>query len=210
LFLVPALLTGLASTTVAVDPPSGPEDADLFKGDTADLYFYRNRFFALDMTIPGDWHPLSSKDLLRLLRKESGGDTYSEQRLKEQGTVYLLSIAEYRPAQRGPAGEFNPNITMSAQDLSKLPGIKTTKDYIEWLQSMMKAAGVQSEAAPYPMKLGGVEFWRFDGVTREQETNYWAQIAAVRRGYALTFQLSAGSKTDITRLEGILKSLHFD
>ena len=210
LLVVPALLAGLAFSIGAGEPPPGPEDADLFKGESVDLYFYHNPFFSFEMTIPGDWHPLSTEDLLRLMRKEAPGFEYSEQMMKEGGVSHLLSISRYVPAQRGPRGEFNPNILVTAWDLSKLPGVKTAKDYIEFKMAMIKAWGVTPGADPYPVRLGDVEFWRFDGAKRSPEFQSWAHVITIRKGYALDFQLVAGSKADMDRLDQILKSLYFE
>jgi hypothetical protein len=66
--LLPVLLQGLAPALWANDTSSGPEDADLFKGESVDFYFYRNHFFTFDMTIPGDWHPLASKEFFWFIR----------------------------------------------------------------------------------------------------------------------------------------------
>ena len=167
--LVPPLLVGVASSIWALDPSSGPEDADLLKGESIDLYFYQNQFFFFDMTIPGDWHVLSTQDLLRLLRKEDPGAGYSNQSLKQSGVSYLLSISRYQPAQRGPRGESNPNIVIHAWDLSRLLGIKTAKDYIEFMKETMKAMHVTPASGPHPVQLGGVEFWRVDGTSRLPE-----------------------------------------
>jgi hypothetical protein len=162
------------------------------------------------MTIPGDWYVFSSQDLLRLLMKESPGAGYSQQSLKQSGVSYLLSISRYQPAQRGPRGEFNPNMVIHAWDLSRLPGIKTAKDYIELMKNRMKAIGVTPRSDPHPVQLGGVQFWRVDGTSRSPEFKSLAHIATIRKGYALDFQPTTGSKTERTKLKDVLKSLHFE
>ena len=210
LLLLCLLLATLAPSLASAVRSTSPEDGDLFKGQSVNMYFYQNRFFSFDMTIPGDWHPLASKELLQLLRKESPDGTYSEESLKLGGTFYLVSIARYRPTQRGPGGEFNPNITVAAMDLSKLPGVKTARDHIEFMKSMMKAMGVHPKPDAHEVSLGGIEFWRIDGVERGQEITYHAYVSTIRRGYALTFQLVAGSRGDMDKLDHILKSLNFE
>ena len=131
--LLPALLVGLTSPIWGADPPSGPEDADLFKGESVDLYFYHNQFFSFDMMVPGHWHVLSSKELIQLLRTKQRGDDFSDQNLRESGLFFLLSISKYEPAKPGPRGEVNPHMMMGAMDLSKYPGIKTGKDYLRFI-----------------------------------------------------------------------------
>jgi len=207
LLLVPTLLAGLASSIEASDQSSGPEDADLFKGESVDLFFYQNRFFSFDMTIPGDWHVLSTEELLRLLKKEGTG---GEEAIESGAVTCLVSISKYQPAKRGPKGELNPNIVLIAMGLSELPGIKTGKDYIELFKATEKAMGMKARSDPYPVQLGGIELWRFDYTEPGPEITYSAQIVTVRKGYTLGFQLSAGSKADMTKLEDILKSLHFE
>lgn len=99
---------------------------------------------------------------------------------------------------------------LGASALAKLPGIKTAGDHIEFVKSMMKPLGVEPTSGAYPMQLGGIEFWRVDGVERGQEIKCIAYISAVRKGYALMFQLQAGKKTDIDKLLQVLKSLDFE
>lgn len=210
LLLLPVFLSVRAPSIGSADPSTRPEEGDLFKGESVNMYFYQNRFFSFDMTIPGDWHALSTNELLQLLRKESPGGGYSEEALRSGGQFYLVSISRYRPTQRGPGGELNPNIMVAAMDLSKMPGVKTARDHIEFMKSMMKAMGVHPKPDALKLRLGGIDFWRIDGAQKTQELRYYAYVSTIRRGYALTFQLAAGSKGDMDKLDHILKSLNFE
>ena len=96
---------------------------------------------------------------------------------------------------------------MAATKLSKLPGIKTARDYTECL---IQASGLHPKSAPHSVQLGGIEFWRADGVVRGHELTYAAYASTIRKGYVLTFQLNAGSKGDMDKLDHILKSLNFE
>lgn len=208
--LLSVFLATLTPSLVSADPSTRPDDGDLFKGQSVNMYFYQNRFFSFDMTIPGDWHPLATKELLQLLRRESPDGAYSEERLRLDGAFYLASVSRYRPTQRGPGGELNPNITVAASDLSRMPGVKTARDHIEFMKSMMKAMGIHPKPDAYKLRLGGIDVWRIDGAQRTDELRYFAYVTTIRRGYALTFQLVAGSKVDMDRLGQILKSLNFE
>jgi len=60
-------------------------------------------------------------------------------------------------------------------------------------------------------QLGGVDFWKLHGrFRRGSEARSLEYIGTVRKGYGLHFQLMAGSKPEMTELEDVLKSLHFD
>jgi len=209
--LVSTLFVGLTSPIWATNPSSGPEDADLFKGESVDLYFYHNQFFSFDMMVAGDWHVLSSKELIQQLRKHQRRDDFSDQNIRESGLFFLLSISKYETAKPGPRGEFNPHIMLGAMDLSNHPGIKTGKDYIRFLATSGIDMGAKLTLNPSLVQLGGVDFWRLHGRARRgSEAINCEWIGTVRKGYGLHFQLMAGSKTEMTELEDILKSLHFD
>ncbi len=208
LFLV--FFAAIATSVGSTEPPPRPDEGDLFKGQTVNMYFYQNRFFSFSMTIPGDWYPLSSKEFLRLMRRHMRAQLPSDQALRESGQFYLMSISRYQPARRGPQGELNPNIVLLACDLRKLQGIATARDHIEFMKHVMKAMRAQAISDAYRMDLGGTEFWRVDGMVRGRATKYVAYISTVRRGYSLMFQLQAGRKSDMDKLVEVLKSLDFE
>lgn len=208
LLLLPVLFATLACPIKVDKPIYGPMDGDLFKNESTNVYIYRSQFFSFDLTMPGDWYPLSSKDFLKLMRKKRPDEDYSEEGVKKRGSLTLMSVSRYTPAKCGPSGESNPNIVVMAVDLSKYPGIKTAEDFIEWTKSQMKALGVKPISEPYAVQLSGVEFWRI--AERRDPASYNALFVTIRKGYALMFVLTAASEADITELEEILKSIHFD
>lgn len=205
LLLVPALLVGLASPLWATDPSSGPESAVLRKDESVNMHFYQNRYFALGVAIPGNWHVILNKELLWYIH-----DPYLKEAIKSGLCFPLLAISKYQPGKPGPKGEFNSNIMLRADDLSiaPAPGIQTTKEYVQVYIEGLKSAGMNTSSDPYGMKLGGIEFWRFDYTSRGRDISYTSDFVTVRNGYALTFQLMAESKADIAELETIMKSLH--
>jgi hypothetical protein len=159
------------------------------------------------MAIPGSWHVILNKELLWYIH-----DPYLKEAIKSGLCFPLLAISKYQPGKPGPKGEFNPNIMLRADDLSihAPPGIKTTKDYAQVCVEVLKRARTNVSSDAYGTKLGGIEFWRYDYSSRMAGASYASDFVIVRNGYALTFQLMAESKTDITKLEAIMKSLHFD
>jgi hypothetical protein len=201
------LLVGLASPLWATDPSSGPENAGLRKDESVNMHFYQNKYFSFGMAIPGNWNVILNKQLLWYIH-----DPYLKEAIKSGLCFPLLAISKYQPGKPGPKGEFNSNIMLRAEDLSihPPPGIKTTKDFAQVYVDVFKRAGTNACSDAYGMKLGGIEFWRFDYTSWVPGVSYASDFVTVRNGYALTFQLMAESNADITKLEAIMKSLDFE
>lgn len=87
--------------------------------------------------------------------------------------------------------------------------IRTGKDYIELGTSAMKAVGAHVVSDPSSVPLGGLEFWKAGWASRDQEISFMTWFVTALRGYGLSFQLTAGSRDDLLRLEEIVQTLHF-
>ena len=202
--LVPALLVGLTSPIWATDPSSGPEDADLFKGVSVDMRFYKNNYFGFGMAIPGDWHVNIGEEVLHLLEKCSRGNASIKQLLSSISSKHsaaLLSISKHPPI----VTPGNYNILILAHEL---PTVITPKDLLSYSESRIKQRGEKVIRSVHPVRLGGEEFYRLDHFST-RSGNLQSEIAKVIKGYVLLFLLTACDQTQMNELDKIMNSLDF-
>ncbi len=146
---------------------------------------FRNDYFGLTVTKPGDWFAASSEviDQVMGLGSEiasSGNDDLKkvlDASLKRNHSIFMFSKYEL-----GSPVPLNPNIIGIAENVSILPGVKTGEDYFFHVKKMMGQTGLNIEFADgYKQRdIGGVTFDSMDltmtmnGVTIK-ETYYAAR-----------------------------------
>lgn len=203
LLLLSVLLAALATSLVSANPSTRPEDGDLFKGQSLDMYFYENQFFSFSMTIPGDWHVDVGEDLRQLIMKCSRRDP-SMKLLLEGKNANLLSISKYPPI----ITPHNCNILILAHDLSAMPPVKTGKDFLDHGEGLARISGQQVIKGVHPVPLGGERFHRLDTFSQDSG-NLESTIARVIKGYVLRFVMTASDQNQMDELDKILNSLDF-
>jgi len=207
LLFVLALLAGLASPIEAGETSSGPEDADLFKGISVDMRFYRNNHFGFGMAIPGDWHVAAGEEVHQLLEKCSRDNPFIKQLLASIASKHsaaLLSISRHPPI----VTPGNYNILILAHNISELPTVITGKDWLNYAELRSKQRGEKVIRGVHPVGLGGEEFYRLDHFS-PRSGNLQSEIAKVVKGYVLLFILTACDQTQMNELDKIINSLDF-
>jgi hypothetical protein len=107
---------------------------------------YINSFFDFDMILPNDWFVQSNEqieNLAKIGKKLVAGDDSKMEALlnaSEINTAYLLMMYQY---ERGSAVEYNPSISIIAENIHNSPGIRKGSDYLFharklFLQSQLK------------------------------------------------------------------------
>jgi len=94
---------------------------------------YINNYFKFEIKLPKDW-VVSSREQLDIMtdkgKKIIAGDNSNLKAIinaSDIKTDILMSIYEY---ERGAAVEFNPNLTIVAENVTDYPGIKTGYEYL--------------------------------------------------------------------------------
>lgn len=94
---------------------------------------FTNSYFNFEMPVPADWFIQSkeeTKNMMQTGREMVAGD---DENLKavfdasEINSAFLLTVFKY---EQGAAVEFNPSISILAENLKNYPGIKTGADYL--------------------------------------------------------------------------------
>lgn len=204
LLLVPALLTGLTLSISSANPSSSPEDAVFIKDEPRNVHWYQNNFLGFKMAIPGGWHVTLNKEVAWYIH-----DTYTRKHIKEGIVTPLLAISKYPPGKPGPQGQFNSNIILIAHNLSQAPppGIRSAKELVD----VMKATGEKFSSAPYNTKDGESDCQRFRWLSNQGRTHSpYGDIVCIKNGYAIFLQPMAESDAEISEIESILQTLHFD
>jgi hypothetical protein len=104
---------------------------------------YSNSFFNLTMTVPDGWI-LQSRETTEDLVKEgrklvAGEDKNLESAIEsaEINTAHLFVIYQY---EIGAAVDYNPSLTLVAENLKNVPGVKTGADYLFHVRRLLSQA----------------------------------------------------------------------
>lgn len=94
---------------------------------------YLNSFFGFEMVLPDDWIIQTKEQVARIAQMGKdlvvGDDSKMKAIVKasEINTANLLMASQF---EQGSAVEYNPSISVVAENIHYLPGIKTGKDYL--------------------------------------------------------------------------------
>jgi hypothetical protein len=140
--------------------PGIPDDFDYGKVENN---IYKNNYFKFEMPVPAAW-VLQTKEQMNESR-ERGQKILEEGNKKlapalkasEINNAMLLSISRYK--SDSVTGKFNHSMTIVAENVSRVPGIKSGSDYLENARKLMKQANLPYETSnTHHLKLDNREF----------------------------------------------------
>ena len=118
-----------------------PQTSNNFDYGKVENNQYANDFFGCTLDLPSDWAVQSREQMEKLqeMGKEmiAGDDKKLKRELKASDirTANLLAVFKY---ELGTTVEFNPNISIVAENVKFSPGIKTGKDYLNRSRKLLK------------------------------------------------------------------------
>lgn len=170
----PAPATGQKVKTAQPTPDQG-----VVNGST-----YNENFFNLTCSIPEGWTVKTSDMRTGLAKPESS---------------FLLLSAFSRTGVL--PGQVNSSLTITAENLTDYPEVKSAEDYLALLGATINDKGFTVLNPPAEIEVGGVTFVRADFQKEEGEkTVYQASMVAIRKGYALAITAISGSDEELTPL----------
>lgn len=137
-----------------------PDDFDYGKVENN---VYSNDYFGFKIPLPADW-ALQSKEEMERLRQQgramieqSNKDMAKTLKASEVNSAMLLSIFRHKPDS--VTGEFNHSMTVLAENISKVPGIKTAVDYLENTKKLIVQSRMPYKTSDiHRQKVGGRDF----------------------------------------------------
>jgi len=187
--------------------PVGPGSSAVIQG------VFTNEYFGLTLPIPDGWFVASEESEKAIRDAGTAAVVGDDATLKaaveasKKTTFQLLTLSEF---EMGAAVEFNPSLTLMAERVSHVPGIKSGKDFLFHAAKMLLQTQLPYKLMKeaYPTKLGDQEWYRadfvFDQALMSIEQSYFA---AKHRDYVLVVILSAATKEQMVVLERIADSI---
>ena len=157
---------------------------------------YTNKFFKFRVQIPQTWTVLK-KPTVREMRQGTealmGGD-------KAAAAAALQSMARIRTLLLARNVVAGMSISVTAEDLSKTPDIRTAEEYINHALELMTGPGkpMQPVNEITAVEFAGREFHRADITGSVMNIRlHQSMFVSVEKGYALVFVLSAKSENSV-------------
>jgi hypothetical protein len=191
----------------------GPEEPDLGSIENG---IYRNQFFRFSLLVPAEWD-VADEDTEAVMW-DAGHVAVSQEDPAVSSAVdgamersyQLLTLTRFRP---DTVREFNPNLLMTAERITHLPGVRNGSDYLAHTARLLLGSplGYSLVRPAEPRVVGGREFYRAEfRLDTSPMTIEQVHYATLHRSYALTIVLSGATPADIDRLEEIVGAIMFD
>lgn len=149
---------------------------------------YRNAFFGFSCKIPFGW-------VERTAQMQEGSEPGK--------SLLLLSVFERPPEAKGDT--VNSAVIIAAESVASYPGLKSAGDYFGPLTELTTSKGFKVVNEPYEVPVGSKQLVRSDfSKDMGPLTMYQASLAALERGYVLSFTFLGGNEDEVDQLiEGL-------
>ena len=177
---------------------------------------YVNSFFNCELTIPTDWI-VQSKEQIETISKKgkeliTGDDTNMKAMMKasEVNSANLLSLFQY---ERGAPVDYNSNISIVAENVKSLPGIKSGSDYLFQVKKMLGLSKIKFDTIAPDFKkeiINNTVFYKMDtgisimGINIKQ--SYYSTIV---NGFSFSIVMSYTDEEQKNTLLESIQSLQF-
>jgi hypothetical protein len=202
--------------SVAVSHCNSVKEPVNFDYGHVENHTYKNAFFKLSMDLPADWVVQSKEQVDKLQeggREIIAGDNKNMKAIlkaSEVNSATLLSVFQY---EVGSAVEYNPNITLVAENLKSFPGIKNGSDYLVQTSKLLKQSQLDYSYIDQTFKKINVDKHRF--YVMNASINYMSlsinqtYYAGLFDRFCLGIILSYNSDEQKAELEKVVYSMKF-
>ncbi|MEM7104944.1 MAG: hypothetical protein AAF502_17540 [Bacteroidota bacterium] len=194
-------------------PIGKPDDFDY--GGVSDQV-YSNEYFECIMKLPDDWVVSSreqTEEITELGKDLVAGDDKKLEAVvnaAEINTANLLTVFQY---EVGSPVEYNPSISLVAENIKMAPGIKDGSDYLFQSRRFLQQSQFQYDYLSKEFELheiNGTDFYKMDAFLTylglEIKQTYYATI---KKGFSFVVVMSYNNDDQKQILEESLKSLAF-
>lgn len=194
-----------------------PQLKNVFDYGSVEDGLYMNEFFGCSLSLPAGWAVQTREEMEQLqnLGKDmiTGKDKKLKRKLKtsEIRSANLITVFKYK---LGTVVEFNPNISIVAENIRYSPGIKSGADYLNHSRELLKQSQFKydSISARFDQAdFSGIVFSRmftsvnYMGIPIKQE--YYSTII---NGFSFNMVISYSNEEQRNELHGILETLKFE
>ncbi len=176
---------------------------------------YINSYFGLEITLPENWIVQSNEQSEQLQKKGKDLVVGDNQNLKaiidasEINSANLLYAFQY---EVGSAVEYNPGITIVAENIKDFPGIKSGSEYLFHTKRLLQQTKLQTQIDKESTleAIDKQEFYTMNcaidymGITIQQK--YYSTII---KGFALSFIISYTTEDQKSELLNSIHSINF-
>ena len=171
---------------------------------------YQNKFFGLSIKIPNSWKVLSDQQRANNLGRK-GGATDGKILPEQITSANLLTMFKDKLAS---TEVYNSNLILVADNLAKLPHVKSSEDYLQHTQNVLKQAKVTFKVMNELLakeEINGEQFQTMHVILEnkgvEIHQNYYA---ITKNGFNLCAVISYVDDENKAQLMEIVGSMKFD
>lgn len=173
---------------------------------------YINSFFNMEMTIPTDWVVQTkeqTEELAETGKQLVAGDDAKMKavmKVSEINSAFLLSVFQY---EKGSAVEYNPGISLIAENIKNYPGIKNGSDYLFQARRVMEQSQFKYDHLDKEFKkevINGTLFYTMNARMKYMGLNIkQVYYSTVSNGFSISAIISF---TDKKQKKELLKSIN--
>jgi hypothetical protein len=177
---------------------------------------YINAYFNFEMPVPSNWFIQSkeaTKNMMETGKKMVAGDDENLQAVfdaSEINSAFLLTVFKY---EQGAAVEFNPSISIIAENLKNYSGIKSGADYLFHTSRILAQSQVKYEHIDKEFVkevINGTDFY-----TMHAEMNFMGQnikqiyYSAIIKGFSFDVIISYADEDQKNELLSLINAMKF-
>jgi hypothetical protein len=189
------------------------EDSAWFDLGYVEDQIYYNDFFECSLPIPDGWHTKIDEDqALYKQALESLEGTVDRQQyanINKIQSAILIIISKYTP---GTPVDFNPNIILLIENVSKAPGIRTGADYLYHASKLAAQTNPNAKitSKEYARHDFSKTFYAMDMVTKvmgmKMKQTFYSTIC---KGFSFSMICSSIDKSTAAELYGVISGIEF-
>ncbi|MBT5231855.1 MAG: hypothetical protein HOM11_16445 [Methylococcales bacterium] len=184
-------------------------------GETVDGVFH-NTYLGFSVTLPKDWvlqDQAAQRKIMKFGSKLLAGDDANLTavlKASEQQAVNLFAVFQY---PLGTPGLFNPSISMVAENVGAIPGIRNGQDYLIQTKAILQQGKMDVTIADNMVTeiISGQMFDSMHTVMKVGQVKVFQKYYAIKiKEYVLVAVLSFNDDDQATHLDRVLNTLVFD
>jgi hypothetical protein len=188
------------------------DSSDIFDYGTSENNIYTNSYFKLKITVPPTWTIHSKGQADTIVSKGINKITHKNPslkpvfKIKDIKDATLLMANEYKI---GIPGEFNPGISIVAENIIKAPKIKTGEDYLVEVKKLLYMTNLNYKLKRISKeKINGNVFYKLNAEINNSSIKIkQTYYSTITKGFGLSIIISYYTNKQKRELLKILNSL---
>ncbi len=177
---------------------------------------YTHDFFGFKIEIPEDW-VIQDKDSLERIanlgREMITGDDKNLEAVIKASELQVLNLLVAFKYPLGAPVDFNPSISIIAENVGNFPGITNGRDYLFHSKNLLQSSQMQVDfpGDPYKENIGGLEFdiMKMNLIIGSQTINQ-LYCVTIQERYAFLIIQTYGKKKELKEIAAIIETSSFE